>query len=211
MTYPPHRTAGPRIARRAILALAFAPLALACRPDTVSNPLVPSMNIQRTETGSDAEMKDGSNVSTFSGTVNGRSYPKYDPATNSNHVHLVGTAIVGGSQSFAVVADAVVALATEKSVGTLTLTARNGDVLTASFTGQGHIVSPGINEIVEHVTITGGTGRYAGATGSFVVNRTLIRAAGMWTGSFAGSIALADGDRRDGEEAASPSAGKDSR
>src|SRR5207248_821017 len=52
--------------------------------------------------------------------------------------------------------------------------AANGDSLFAEGTGQGTPTdTPNVDVIVEHVTITGGTGRFAGATGSFTVVRLL--------------------------------------
>ncbi len=70
--------------------------------------------------------------------------------------------------------------------GTFTFTAANGDTLTADFTGQ---AQPGpIVSIVEHATITGGTGRFAGATGSFTVQRQFAPATGTTKGSFEGTI-----------------------
>jgi hypothetical protein len=45
------------------------------------------------------------------------------------------------------------------------ITAANGDTLTADFTGEAQ-VGP-IISILEHATITGGTGRFAGAAGNF--------------------------------------------
>jgi hypothetical protein len=77
--------------------------------------------------------------------------------------------------------------ATRVGEGTFTFTAANGDRLTADFTGQaqgGPIVS-----IVEHAAVTGGTGRFAGATGSFVVQRRFDPASGATEGSFEGTIA----------------------
>jgi hypothetical protein len=77
-------------------------------------------------------------------------------------------------------------LATRAGEGTFTFTAANGDTLTADFTGQaqgGPIVS-----IVEHASITGGTGRFAGATGTFTVRRQFNPATGTTEGSFQGSI-----------------------
>jgi len=75
---------------------------------------------------------------------------------------------------------------TRAGVGTFTFTAANGDTLTADFTGQ---AQPGpVVSIVEHATITGGTGRFAGATGSFTVQRLFDPANGTTTGSLEGSI-----------------------
>jgi hypothetical protein len=79
--------------------------------------------------------------------------------------------------------------ATRMGVGTYTFTAANGDTLTADFTGQaaqqGTIVS-----IVEQATITGGTGRFAGATGTFTSQRTFDQATGVTQGTFEGEISL---------------------
>jgi hypothetical protein len=75
---------------------------------------------------------------------------------------------------------------TRTGEGTFTFTAANGDTLTADFTGQ---AQPGpIVSIVEHATITGGTGRFAGATGSFTVQRQFDPATGTTTGSLEGTI-----------------------
>lgn len=76
--------------------------------------------------------------------------------------------------------------ATRTGVGTFTFTAANGDTLTADFTGQaqgGPIIS-----IVEHATVTGGTGRFAEATGSFIVERRFDPSSGTTEGSFEGTI-----------------------
>jgi hypothetical protein len=76
--------------------------------------------------------------------------------------------------------------ATRTGEGTFTFTAANGDTLTADFTGQ---AQPGpIVSIEEHATITGGTGRFAGATGSFIVQRQFDPATGTTMGSFEGTI-----------------------
>jgi hypothetical protein len=75
------------------------------------------------------------------------------------------------------------------AVGTYQFVAANGDRLTASFNGQAKPTStPGVLAIVETATITGGTGRFAGATGSFTCMRLYDMVAGKTTGSFAGTI-----------------------
>ena len=71
----------------------------------------------------------------------------------------------------------------------MTFTAANGDTLTAGFTGQGTpTTDPVVFSIVETATITGGTGRFAGATGSFIVTRSFSFATNLTTGSIEGTI-----------------------
>jgi len=72
--------------------------------------------------------------------------------------------------------------------GSFTFTAANGDQLFATFVGLG--VGDPIANIVETLTITGGTGRLAGASGTLVVRRTLDLTTGVSSGSLDGSIAM---------------------
>jgi hypothetical protein len=69
--------------------------------------------------------------------------------------------------------------------------AANGDTLTAEFTGVSSSAGPGFLYIVETATITGGTGRFAGATGSFVCERLFDMEAGTTIGAFDGTISHA--------------------
>ena len=78
--------------------------------------------------------------------------------------------------------------ATRTGSGTYVFTAANGDTLTATFTGVATVVAPGVLSTVETATITGGTGRFDGATGSFTAERTFYTATGETTGSFQGTI-----------------------
>jgi hypothetical protein len=90
---------------------------------------------------------------------------------------------------FELTAEHVVDTAARVAVGTYVFTAANGDTLTAEFTGRASpTATPGVLAVVETATITEGTGRFEGATGSFVVNRLYDRAAGTTTGSFEGKI-----------------------
>jgi hypothetical protein len=77
-------------------------------------------------------------------------------------------------------------LATASGEGTYTFTAANGDTLEADVTGAAQ-VGP-ITSIVEDAVITGGTGRFAGATGTFSVRRLFDSSNGTTTGSFEGTI-----------------------
>lgn len=84
------------------------------------------------------------------------------------------------------------------ATGTLTFTAANGDELVADFTGSSALVVPGLVLITEHATIDpdDSTGRFAGATGSFTVERLADAATGvngLTEGGFQGTILLAPG------------------
>jgi len=71
------------------------------------------------------------------------------------------------------------------------LTAADGSTLLGEGNGQGTVtIPPFIVSIVETYTITGGTGRFVGASGSFTVERTLDRSTGVSSGTIAGTILL---------------------
>ena len=77
--------------------------------------------------------------------------------------------------------------------GTMTFTAANGDVLVAEFEGSSALVVPGLVLITEHATIEpdSSTGRFAGATGTFTLERLADAATGVTgvtVGSFEGTI-----------------------
>src|SRR5262249_53309289 len=85
----------------------------------------------------------------------------------------------------------VVDPATRTAVGSYQFTAANGDTLYAEFTGQAWPTEiPGVLYIEETATITGGTGRFAGATGSFIAERWFDSVAGTTVGYFEGSISV---------------------
>lgn len=91
---------------------------------------------------------------------------------------------------------AVVNQATRTQAGpaTIVITSANGDRITAEGSGgQATLVAPGVLSIVDPATITGGTGRFADATGGFVIRRTFFVAAGVTTGSFEGTISRPGG------------------
>jgi hypothetical protein len=72
-----------------------------------------------------------------------------------------------------------------------TLVAADGSSLLGEGTGQGTPTgTPGIVSIVETYTITGGTGRFAGATGNFTVERLIDRATLTSSGTISGTIVL---------------------
>jgi len=73
--------------------------------------------------------------------------------------------------------------------GTATWTAANGDEMFTTVTGQAVITFP-TGAIVETHTITSGTGRFAEASGTLVVQRSLNLLTLVSSGSIAGTIDL---------------------
>ncbi|HVK17666.1 MAG TPA: hypothetical protein VM533_12020 [Fimbriiglobus sp.] len=83
----------------------------------------------------------------------------------------------------------VVDTTTRTATGYFHFVAADGSTLTAEFSGQaGPSDVPGVVRIVEVATITGGTGRFAGATGGFTAVRLYDPAAGTTSGYFEGTI-----------------------
>jgi hypothetical protein len=69
--------------------------------------------------------------------------------------------------------------------------AANGDRLFAEGAGQASPTEiPGTLNIVEHYTITGGTGRFANASGTFTVERVANQATGETSGTLSGNIVI---------------------
>ena len=85
---------------------------------------------------------------------------------------------------------------TRVATGTYEFTAANGDTLIATFTGQASLVSPGVLSVLNTATITGGTGRFADAIGSFTAERVFVMATGAITGSFEGTISSPGASKR---------------
>ena len=76
-------------------------------------------------------------------------------------------------------------------IESVSFTATNGDSLQANAVGQAiEDRTPGMFKVVEIYTITGGTGRFAGASGTWTMNRLLSFTAGVATSTFEGYILL---------------------
>jgi hypothetical protein len=102
-------------------------------------------------------------------------------------IDATGTATYLGR--FTLEAPHTVNQATLTAVGTYTLTAANGDTITADLAGTARMVEPpNVIAITETATVTGGTGRFADASGTIQVERVFNRATGVTTGSFSGWI-----------------------
>jgi hypothetical protein len=119
-----------------------------------------------------------------------------DPPFVFDVFELTGQATQLGQ--FELVIEAVVDFGTRPvtGVGTYTFLAANGDKLVADHTGFSALVEPGVVLITEHAIIDPdrSTGRFAGATGEFIVERLADAATGVngvTAGSFNGTISFA--------------------
>jgi hypothetical protein len=168
----------------AVAALAAALLSAACNQPL--SPVSPSSTRAGALTPGSASLGNSAQSAPFKGTFEGsQTLTPLDPPLGSVSGSGSGTSTQLGQ--FTVVFPHIVNFATRTGEGTYTFTAVNGDTVTARFTGlatqEGATVT-----IVEDATITGGSGRFAGATGSFTVNRTFNQASGATGGSFDGVI-----------------------
>lgn len=156
-----------------------------CSPDGVGNPLAPSapsLSVGgRAETATKSKRIHGVLEAFEAGTP--------QPGTPIVVRHLEGQGTASHLGRFTVIADFTLNLATASGGGTATFTAANGDVLTATVTGRA-VLAAGIATVTEVVTITGGTGRFAGATGTLAVVRRVVQATGISTGTIDGEITL---------------------
>jgi hypothetical protein len=80
---------------------------------------------------------------------------------------------------------------TSTGIASAQFVAANGDSLFAEGLGQGtETGTPGVVTIVERYTITGGTGRFEGASGTLTVERVLNQVTGETSGTLNGKIVL---------------------
>ena len=126
----------------------------------------------------------------FKGTLAGTAtITPLTPPTVAVEIEASGTATYIGR--FTLLAPHVVNQATLTAVGTYLITAANGDTITADLAGTAVMVEPpNVIAITETATVTGGTGRFAGATGSIQVERVFNRATGVTTGTLQGWISF---------------------
>lgn len=76
-------------------------------------------------------------------------------------------------------------------IESISLTGTNGDSFQANAVGQAiEDRTPGMFKVVEIYTITGGTGRFAGASGTLTMNRLLSFTAGVASSTLEGYILL---------------------
>jgi hypothetical protein len=176
-----------RSAIRHAIAFSLAALAAACGGN--ANPARPSTipgSALFTEAGATA--LSARHDVPFKGRLEG-AYRLTFPSSSTLVVTGDGTGNATQLGQFTFEYDEVVNLATGIGTGTYEFTAANGDTLTAEWTGLGFpTTDPNVLAIVENATITGGTGRFANAGGSFRIDRLFNFVTSSGGGSFDGTM-----------------------
>jgi hypothetical protein len=153
--------------------------------------------LQAAAGSSDHAGQAAANLLPFKGTVEGRhvSRTPLAPPFVFDRFETEGQATQLGR--FALVIEATVNFGARPvtGAGTYTFTAANGDRLVADHTGFSALVGPGSVLITEHAVIdpSRSTGRFAGAEGTFTVERLADAATGvggLTVGTFEGRISL---------------------
>ena len=133
----------------------------------------------------------------FNGSLEGLDIPT---AVNPPFVSVQQTATGNATQLglFTYTARDTVDTRTRIGTGTFVFTAANGDTVFGTISGKATFTPPNVLTIEENAIITGGTGRFAGSTGSFTTTRMRNLVTGRVVGSFKGTIRLRDdNDDRD--------------
>ena len=125
----------------------------------------------------------------FKGALQGKDadVPTGDPSTLI--VRTSGTGIGTHIGQFSFSQETTVNFLNNTDTGSAHFTAANGDSIYTTIAGSGEFTDiPDVVRITEIHTITGGTGRFSGAGGSFSVERLANVVTFFTSGSFHGSI-----------------------
>ena len=126
----------------------------------------------------------------FKGSIQGQEIdtPQGGPPPTTLIVDGSATGIASHVGQFSFSYQLTVNLANGTATGSAHLIAANGDSIFTTIAGSSEPTAPGVVAITEINTITGGTGRFAGAEGSFTVERLVNLVTGFTSGSFHGTI-----------------------
>ena len=126
----------------------------------------------------------------FKGTMQGHDVDSPGPSQGTIVVTTTGTGIGSHLGDFSFTQVATVNLAASTSTGSVHWVAASPETVSIRhLPDPGEpAATPGIISITEIHTITGGTGRFAGAKGSFVVERLASAVTFLTSGSFHGTI-----------------------
>ena len=124
---------------------------------------------------------------TFKGTLQSVETYVVNPPIMSVTANGSGNATQLGQ--YAISYEVEVNLETLVGEGSAQIVAANGDILYANLLGQATPTgTTDVLNVVEEFTITGGTGRFANASGSFTVSRVVNITTGVTSGTLSGNI-----------------------
>jgi hypothetical protein len=125
----------------------------------------------------------------FKGAMQGNDVDTPGPSPGTVVVTTIGTGVATHLGQFSFTQQITGNLATFTDTGSVHWVAANGDSIDTTLTGSIELTAtPGVFSITEVHTITGGTGRFAGAQGSFTVERLASAVTFLTSGSFHGTI-----------------------
>jgi hypothetical protein len=165
------------------VAISLCVFATACAGEGPTAPMSPSSSIG----GAAVAEAQGASQLPFRGTLEASEIITGSPPVLQDV--LTGTGEATHLGRFTATFEYVIHLDTLTSDGSFALIAANGDRISGTLTGAGTPSDVGLM-IVENATITGGTGRFANATGSFRIERLHDYVTFNSSGSFAGTVNL---------------------
>jgi hypothetical protein len=125
----------------------------------------------------------------FKGAMRGHDTDSPGPSATTVVVTTSGTGVGTHLGEFSFTQEATVNLTAGTDTRSAHWIAANGDSIDTTIAGSGEPTdTPGAIRITEIDTITGGTGRFAGAQGSFTVERLASGVTFLTSGSFHGTI-----------------------
>ncbi len=125
----------------------------------------------------------------FKGTL--KAVETYELVFPNLFVHGDGSGNATHLGRYSVQYDVSVDLLSGGGPASIQMVAANGDAIFATGIGQGNPTeTPDVSMIVETYTITGGSGRFAGASGNFTVQRLVNINTGITSGLFSGNIVI---------------------
>jgi hypothetical protein len=106
---------------------------------------------------------------------------------NGNQHHLVATGEATQLGRYTMTSDFTTSTPPPRAIGTAVWTAADGSQLFTTVAGEGVLTFPTLT-VTETHAITGGTGRFAEASGAFVIERTIDLPTLTSSGSISGTI-----------------------
>jgi hypothetical protein len=189
-----------RIAPMRRLLLGVCVFAVGCGGEMTGSPTSPSSTLDRAAPTQAAPAESAAPIQSahahqLSGLPFRGSYQQTETGEPQSPTTLIVTGTAVGTATnlgrYTMSFTALVDLTAGTGVGDNIFVAANGDRLFCTSSGQvTPTAEPGVLSIADSFSITGGTGRFEGATGNFSGIRLLNAATGISSGSFDGTINL---------------------